>query len=105
MPISASTLVRLAAAASIVTAGPVWAQARAPLQNGGIVDGEHHEPNPAVVIPEERRDGVAPTAGQANQNAETVEQLDKELLGKEQSSPPSQSSVPPVQDGRASGSR
>ena len=106
MPMSASALLRLAAAAaSLVTACPAVAQTRAPLENGGIVNGEHREPNPAVVIPEERRDGVAPSAGQADQNAGTVEQLNKELLGTEQASPPSQSSVPPIQDGRASGTR
>ena len=105
MPMSASALLRLAVAAGLVAACPALAQTRAPLENGGIVNGEHREPNPAVVIPEERRDGVAPTAGQADQNAGTVEQLNKELLGTEQASPPSQSSVPPIQDGRASGTR
>ena len=57
--------------------------------NGGIYNGMAHEPNPSVVLPEERRAGVAPDAAQ-QQNRTTVDRLGNRLLREEQTNPPGQ---------------
>ena len=95
----------LGAISVLALAAPAVAQTRAPLENGGIVDGQHHEPNPAQVLPRERQDGVAPSSGQAEHNAATIDQLDQHLLNQERTNPPTQSSVPPIQDAQPGGPR
>jgi hypothetical protein len=67
-------------------AAPAVALAQAPGQvparEGNTWDGTDHQPTEAQVQREEKAAGVAPTPSQKDSSAATVNQLDRQLLGK-----------------------
>ena len=59
---------------------------------------DENQPRPGIVVPRERRDGVAAPPGQAAANGRTLDQLDKSLLRSEGAST---ASVPKFNGGTA----
>lgn len=69
----------LAALLPLGWAGACRAQAAPPARNANIWDGQAHEPNPAQVGSQERRDGIAPDAAQQRTLDREVEVLDRKV--------------------------
>ena len=77
-----------ASVALVLNGLPAAAQTPPP-RNGNIYDGTAHEPNPSAVHQNERAAGVMPSASVQKKERNTVEQLDRQLLGpKDNLNPP-----------------
>ena len=80
----------------LLTAASAAAQ---PRRNGPEYDFRDHQPTHAGVVRREHRAGVAPPPAQVRRNAESVQQLDQQLLHQEAVDPPGgpDRQVPPIQ--------
>ena len=87
----------LLAASTLLTS--IAAAAAQPYRNGPEYGFRDHQPTHAEVVRREHRVGVAPPPAQVRRNAQSVQQLDRQLLHQEAVEPPGgpDPQIPPVQ--------